>query len=298
MSEVQSRIIREHFRGKKPLLQLAKELSRDYSLLWRERRSLIRKCTALTKQLEQFGVPINVAIGMLELTEELTEQYKGIIRSIVLFGSYVRGDYTSSSDVDVALVVEKEIPKLRELESSLSKKYGANFSLMQFTTDRFEEHVKGETMFLLNISRNGIVFYDDGAFRRNIITKPSAKTIQSCLEHARERYSDLKESLSLLKSDESIQELAGNFGYLVGLQLSQALLLMKGVVPRSKYVVFMELEKHYPELSDEAKLLTRCMQRWDGHQVELPDRDKISATLDKLMELCERGVPKIVAQET
>ena len=280
------------------MLQLAKELGRDYSLLWRERRGLIRKCTSLTKQLEQFGIPINVAMGMFELTEELTERYKGTIRSIVLFGSYVRGDYTSSSDVDVALVVKKEIPKLRELESSLSKKYDANFSLMQFTVDRFEEHVKHQTMLLLNISKNGIVFYDDGTFRRNMINKPSAKTIQSCLEYARERYSDLKESLSSLRGDESVRELAGDFGYLIGLQLSQALLLMKGVVPRSKYVVFMELEKHYPELSDEAKLLTRCMQRWDGCQVELPDRNKISATLDKLMELCERGIPKIVAQET
>jgi len=297
MSEVQSRIIREHFRGKKPLLHLAKELDRDYSLLWRERKSLIRKCTTLAKQLEQFGTPINVTMGMLELTEKLTERYKRVIHSIILFGSYVRGDHTSSSDVDVVLVVEREIPGLRRLESRLSKRYDANFSLMQFTPERFEELVRDETVLLLNISRDGIVFYDDGTFRRNMITKPSLKTIRSCVEHAKERYSKLSGALSALKGDESARKLVVDFGYLVGLQLSQALLLMKGILPGSKYLVFRGLERHYPKLGDEAKLLTRCMQSWDGHQVELPDKDLILATLDKLMELCERGVPKISAQE-
>lgn len=297
MSEIQSRIIREHFRGKKPLLHLAKELGRDYSLLWRERKSLIRKCTSLAKQLEHFGTPINVVMGMLELTEKLTEQYKGIVHSIVLFGSYVRGDHTSSSDVDVALVVEREIPGLRRLESSLSKKYDANFSLMQFTFERFEELVRGETVLLLNMSTDGIIFYDDGTFRRNMITKPSLKTIRSCVEHAKERYSELKRSLSVLKGDESVRELVVDFGYLIGLQLSQALLLAKGILPRSKYLVFREIERNYPELSNEARLLTRCMQSWNGHQVELPDKDLILATLEKLMGLCERGVPEIGVQE-
>jgi len=297
MSEVQSRIISEHFLGKKPLLHLAKELGRDYSLLWRERKSLIRKCTALAKQLEQFGTPINVTMGMLELAEKLTGQYRGIVHSVVLFGSYVRGDHVSSSDVDVALVVEKEIPGLRRLESSLSKKYDANFSLMQLTPERFERLVRDEAVLLLNMSTDGIVFYDDGTFRRNMITKPSSKTIQSCIEHAEERYSELRRSLSALKKDETARELVVNFGYLIGVQLSQALLLAKGVLPRSKYLVFRELERHYPELADEAKILTRCMQRWDGHQVELPNKDLILAILDKLMELCKRGIPKIGAKE-
>jgi len=297
MSKVRSRIISEHFLGKKPLLHLAKELGRDYSLLWRERKSLIRKSTALARQLEQFGTPINVTMGVLELTEELTEKYKGIIHSIVLFGSYVRGDHVSSSDVDVALVVEREIPGLRRLESSLSKRYDANFSLMQLTPERFEGLVRDEAVLLLNMSRDGIVFYDDGTFRRNMITKPSLKTIRSCIEHARERYSELRKSLSALKGDETARELAANFGYLIGVQLSQALLLAKGVLPRSKYLVFRELERHYPQLANEAKILTRCMQSWDGHRVELPNKDLILATLEELMESCERGIPKIGDRE-
>lgn len=295
MSEVQSRIISEHFLGKKPLLRLAKELGRDYSLLWRERKSLIRKCTTLAKQLEQFGIPINITMGVLELAEKLTKQHKGIIHSIVLFGSYVRGDHVSSSDVDVALVVEREIPGLRRLESRLSKRYDANFSLMQLTPEHFGRLVRDEAVLLLSMSTDGIVFYDDGTFRRNMITKPSPKTIRSCIEGAKERYSDLRRSLSALKDDETALELAANFGYLIGIQLSQALLLAKGVLPRSKYLVFRELERHYPELADEAKTLTRCMQSWDGHRVELPSKDSILATLEKLMELCERGIPKIGA---
>jgi len=297
MSEVQSRIISENFLGKKPLLHLARELGRDYSLLWRERKSLIRRCTSLARQLEQFGIPVNVTMGVLELAEKLTEQYKDIVHSIVLFGSYVRGDQVSSSDVDVALVVEKEIPGLKQLESGLSKKYDANFSLMQLTPERFESLVRDEALLLLNMSKDGIVFYDDGTFRRNMITKPSPKTIRSCVEHAGERYSELKQSLATLKDDETARELAANFGYLIGVQLSQALLLAKGVIPRSKYLVFRELERHYPELADEAKILIRCMQSWDGHQVKLPNKDLILAALKKLMELCERELHKIGAKE-
>jgi len=147
------------------------------------------------------------------------------------------------------------------------------------------------------MSKDGIIFYDDGTFRRNMITKPSLKTIRSSIERARERYSELRKSLSTLKDDETARELTANFGYLIGVQLSQALLLAKGVIPRSKYLVFRELERHYPELANEAKILIRCMQSWDGHQVELPNKDLILATLEKLMESCERGIPKIGNQE-
>jgi predicted nucleotidyltransferase len=297
MKRVQSSLIKEHFRGKKPLLHLAKKLGRDYSLLWREKQSLIKKCVALSKQLERFDLPINVVMGMMELTMHLTKRHRDIVHSIVLFGSYVRGDYTSSSDVDVALVVEREIPELRRVESSLSRKYGANFSLMQFTPERFEELLRGEAVLLINMSTDGVAFYDDGTFRRNMITKPSAKTIRSCIEHARERYSKLKRSITTLKSDESVQEFVSDFGYLIGLQLSQALLLMKGVIPRSKYLVFVELGRHYPELGNDAKLLARCMQKWDGHQIKLPNKDLILATLEKLMGLCESGISKIGVEE-
>jgi hypothetical protein len=157
--------------------------------------------------------------------------------------------------------------------------------------------VRDEAVLLLNMSTDGIVFYDDGTFRRNMVTKPSSKTIRSCVEGARERYSELKRALSALKDDETAHELAANFGYLIGVQLSQALLLAKGVLPRSKYLVFRELERNYPEFADEARILTRCMQSWDGHRVELPNKDLILAALEKLMESCERGIPKIGDQE-
>lgn len=288
---IQKKLIKEHFLEKRPLLQLARELERDYSLLWREKRSLTKKCVTLSKVLEHFKIPVNVIMGMFELTDELTRQYKSI-HSIVLFGSYVRGDYTALSDVDVVLIVEKKIPDPDKLAMDLSKKYAANFALLQLPLDRFGEEVRDESMLLLNLSINGIVFYDDGTFRKNMLTKPSAKTIRSCVARAKERYSELKRALATLGKDDALLDLVGNFGYLIGLQLSQALLLMKNIIPESKYVVFNELKKRYPELGDEARILTRCMQRWDGTPTKLPAKNKIFAALDRLMELCEDGIPE------
>lgn len=292
---IQRKLIEEHFLEKRPLFQLAKELERDYSLLWRERRSLTKKCVALSKILEHFKIPVNVIMGMFELTDKLTKRHKGKIHSIVLFGSYVRGDYTASSDVDVVLIVEKKIPDLDKLAINLSKKYAASFSPLQLPLDRFREEMKDESMLLLNLSINGIIFYDDGTFRRNMLTKPSAKTIRSCVARAKEKYSELKGALATLGEDETLVDFVGDFGYLIGLQLSQALLLMKNIIPESKYVVFNELKKQYPELGGEARILTRCMQHWDGAPAKLSAKNEILAALDKLMGLCEDAISEIGA---
>ena len=292
---IQRRLIKEHFLKKRPLFQLAKELERDYSLLWREKRSLTKKCVGLSKILEHFKIPVNVIMGMLELTDKLTKRYKGKIHSIILFGSYVRGDYTASSDVDVALIVEEKVPNLDKLIINLSKKYAANFATLQLPLDRFREEVRDESMLLLNLSVNGIIFHDDGTFRRNMLARPSAKTIRSCVDRAKERYSELKRALAAMGEDESLLDLVCDFGYLIGLQLSQALLLMKDVIPESKYVAFKELGERYPELSDEARILTRCMQHWDGAPAKLPTKNKILAALDRLAGLCEDRISKISA---
>jgi uncharacterized protein len=72
---------------------------------------------------------------LTELKKQLTEVYSARLRGVFLFGSYVRGEQDSASDIDVLVVLDNfsptycsEIEKTGEMTSQLSLKYGVSIS--------------------------------------------------------------------------------------------------------------------------------------------------------------------------
>lgn len=81
------------------------------------------------------------------LTSEL-ENFYNVPKCIVLFGSYVKGEDTSKSDIDIAVVTDMEdIPELSKYEVILNRKININLI----------KNVKKEDANFINSMANGIV---------------------------------------------------------------------------------------------------------------------------------------------
>lgn len=81
------------------------------------------------------------------------------LKTILLFGSYARGDAEEGSDIDLLLIFENEISaevigKIREVSNKLSLKYDVVISKFYLTEEEFQKH---KTPFLLNVKKEGIL---------------------------------------------------------------------------------------------------------------------------------------------
>jgi len=85
-------------------------------------------------------------------------------RAIILFGSYARGDFTESSDIDVCLIADKmpkeemsrrtlpDVPKIPKIK------------VIGFLPEEFLEYIRTIRFLAFDIVADGIVIYDDGSY--------------------------------------------------------------------------------------------------------------------------------------
>ncbi|MDJ0270690.1 MAG: nucleotidyltransferase domain-containing protein [Aigarchaeota archaeon] len=106
-------------------------------------------------------------IKALELAREFMEkisQQKIKVRSIVLFGSYVRGDFTENSDIDICLIGEN-LPSDELERRSMRGFYSApKLSVIAYTPDEFLTMLKDLNPVVMDIVHEGLALFDDGFF--------------------------------------------------------------------------------------------------------------------------------------
>jgi len=96
---------------------------------------------------------------MTELKSGLSQIYGDRLKFVVLFGSYARGDYDESSDVDVMIVLVsfpsywKELVRTAKLASALSLEYGITIS-RTFMTEQQWHHA--DMPILSNVRTEGV----------------------------------------------------------------------------------------------------------------------------------------------
>lgn len=79
-------------------------------------------------------MPVDVKRLLTKLKDGLTKLYGDRLKAVYLFGSYARGDYDESSDLDVMIVLSDyqnygaEIDQSGELISQLSLEHGISIS--------------------------------------------------------------------------------------------------------------------------------------------------------------------------
>ncbi len=106
-------------------------------------------------------------IKAVELARDFMEKIsqQGIkVRSIILFGSYVRGDFTENSDIDICLIGEN-LPS-NELERRSMRRFYSipKLSVIAYMPDEFLAMLKNLNPIVMDIVYEGLPLFDDGFF--------------------------------------------------------------------------------------------------------------------------------------
>lgn len=94
-----------------------------------------------------------------ELKKDLQNRYGDQLKSVMLFGSYARGDQKSGSDIDIAIILEDfahactEIERTGDIVSSLSLKFDTLISLVPIKEN---DWLKRKSSLISNIKRDGV----------------------------------------------------------------------------------------------------------------------------------------------
>ena len=90
------------------------------------------------------------------------EVYSTNLVSIILYGSYARGDYQKDSDIDVVAIVkgnreelQNELKKIWDISSDLELEYGTIVSPTVIPYEEFEKY-KNDVPYYRNIQKEGV----------------------------------------------------------------------------------------------------------------------------------------------
>ncbi|MDI6721857.1 MAG: nucleotidyltransferase domain-containing protein [Candidatus Aenigmarchaeota archaeon] len=77
---------------------------------------------------------------MLQFHRDILEEFRKLDAKVILFGSVARGDYRLDSDVDIAIITDREDVRERaeKIADRILFEYGKVVSLKFFTSEEFE----------------------------------------------------------------------------------------------------------------------------------------------------------------
>ncbi len=98
-----------------------------------------------------------------EAQRELMEIFREKLSSIVLYGSYARGDCDTGSDIDIFVLIDDEEPdkfhkRILRLSVDLSIAYDVDLSVMVKSAADFRDNAEVLPLYK-NIAREGINIY-------------------------------------------------------------------------------------------------------------------------------------------
>jgi len=95
---------------------------------------------------------------LVDLSGKLKEKFKDKIERIIIFGSYVRGDYDKESDIDILVIVndEKIEKDVRKVAYSFIPKVGRLISVKVIEKKLFDAMRKEKFSFIRSIEKEGI----------------------------------------------------------------------------------------------------------------------------------------------
>jgi predicted nucleotidyltransferase len=94
-----------------------------------------------------------------EFREEVENLYECRLKSIILYGSWARGDATEDSDIDLVIVLEgkvipgKEIDKMIDIITEINLKHGVLISIYPVSE---EDYSTINSPLLINVRREGV----------------------------------------------------------------------------------------------------------------------------------------------
>ena len=107
-------------------------------------------------------MPVHISDIMQEFAKSVRKMLNNSLDSVIVYGSYARGDYSELSDIDVMLLVslgEEDIKKISDQISDLAfdfmMKYGVDISPVITNVDHFNYWVDN-LPFYRNVRDEGV----------------------------------------------------------------------------------------------------------------------------------------------
>ncbi|MBI5234277.1 MAG: nucleotidyltransferase domain-containing protein [Deltaproteobacteria bacterium] len=101
--------------------------------------------------------------SLLKFEKRVKEALTANLAMLEVFGSKVRGDFTSESDIDILVVVKKFEPavaeKMAEISSDISIEDGVLVSPVILSKEEYGKNRHSNTLFVQEVDRDGILIY-------------------------------------------------------------------------------------------------------------------------------------------
>ena len=111
-------------------------------------------------------MPQTIHTLLTQYLSEVQKIYGAHLKSVILYGSYARGDYTSDSDVDIMLLVDLEPTEIDAYSDALSElgyEYNVNYDIWMMPVVKNIHHFKqwaAAYPFYTNVQKEGVVLYE------------------------------------------------------------------------------------------------------------------------------------------
>lgn len=111
-------------------------------------------------------MPVTIQSLLNQYIEALTKIYGTHLKSVILYGSYARGDYTRDSDIDIMILLDLtdiEIKRFRHELSELTYDFNMDNDIDIKPIAKSEEHFKkwvSAYPFYSNVEKEGVRLFD------------------------------------------------------------------------------------------------------------------------------------------
>ena len=111
-------------------------------------------------------MPQSIHTLLTQYLSEVQKIYGTHLKSVILYGSYARGDYTSDSDVDIMLLVDlapEEMDVYSDELSELGYEYNVDYGIWMMPIVKNLQHFKkwvASYSFYSNVQKEGVVLYE------------------------------------------------------------------------------------------------------------------------------------------
>ena len=190
---------------------------------------------------------------VLSFKKQVLEKYGDLIKSIIIAGSYARGEPQEESDIDFFIILDDtrmEPERLSEIGDEIlkiAKSVSENISPLGWppvTSTEFIEYAMHAHPIVYNILKEGIVIYDTGFFTPWQKLLKSGKISRT--REAIEKY--MEEAQKKLTRARTVKLLiVGEDCYYAILNTAQAILMSMGIEPPIPSKSYGEVKKHLVE---------------------------------------------------
>lgn len=111
-------------------------------------------------------MPMTIQTLLNDYLAEIKKIYGFHLKSVILYGSYARGDFTSNSDVDIMILVDlpdEEINKYSDELAEIGFEYNITYDIWMMPVVRNQDHFKHWVKaypFYENVQKEGVKLYE------------------------------------------------------------------------------------------------------------------------------------------